>query len=105
MADGYYKGNVYIPPNWRGNALALEQMCEREENEQCNQPPLPSPPKCEGGGLWGLFSRLLSGDDGWGLVILLVLALLLLGDGGRDKKEKCSDDTLLYLGLLFLLLT
>ena len=105
MADGYYKGNVYIPPNWRGNALALEQMCEREENEQCNQPPLPSSPKCEDGGLSGFISRLFSGEGGWSLVILLVIALLLLGDGGRDKKEKCSDDTLLYLGLLFLLVT
>lgn len=100
MAQGY-KRSVYIPQSYRGNALELERACVPAEETECKaeQGSCPAEQKRES----NVLSRLFSSESG-NAVILLVLALLLLGDGGRDKKEKCPDDTLLYLGLLLLLL-
>lgn len=101
MADRY-NGSVYIPPSYRGNALELERDAKEQYVEECKKDTAEGvcEQKKDTGGLRHPFSE----DGGSSAVVLLVLFLLLLSDAGQDKKGKCPEDMLLYLGLLFLLI-
>ena len=118
--DSHREGRgVYIPPNYRGNALCFEYMDtdaqSRDSDTECREKG-ENTPEAEDtaavcreqhpSALSGLLGRLLSSDA---LPILAVAALLLLG--GRDKRSDndecrtsgCEDNTLMLVLLLLLL--
>ena len=119
-------GEVYIPPNYRGNALYFEQLGDDTE-ERCKEEPCqsheseskeeactshPSPPLCCERGrsaspLSGLFGKLMEGDT---LLILAIVFFLFFTGKDKDKQgQGCrkdaggEDNTLLLLLLLLLL--
>lgn len=92
------RGSVYIPPSYRGNALALEAATIKDECEI--EPPCEKKQERKG----SLLSGLCSGDEGWLWVALIVAAVLLICREKENGTHGGIDDTLLYLGVLLLLL-
>ena len=107
-------GAVFIPSNYRGNALYFENP--EKEDEPCaegggekTQPTQPREDACragERGGLGSLAARLA---DSEGLLLLAVTALLLFSGGDKKQMDGCRDeggaDLVLVLVLALLLLS
>lgn len=106
-----YRGSVYIPPSYRGNALSLcriaEDECELEHDcgERCAEAKEidcrpQNEARCEG----NLITKLFSGEKGWLWVVLLVAAVLLFDKDKGSGECKGKDEWWVYLLLLLLLL-
>ena len=108
-------GDVYIPPNYKGNALYFEELrsecdpkerqdncdrceggcrCEHERGQSCKDSCESSHQGSVLGSLSSAVSKLFSGDN----IILLALLAFFLFSG----KEKSEDNTMLLLVLLLL---
>ena len=106
-----YRGSVYIPPSYRGNALSLcriaEDECEHERND-CNERCMEAheehcpqkDTKCES----NLITRLFSDEHGWLWVVLLVAAVLLFDKEKGSAECTGKDEWWPYLLLLLVLL-
>ena len=108
-------GSVFIPSNYRGNALYFEAPeCEREEPKKEDENKSPPPPlctqnkeKCSEGGPYASILSKVGGSDG--ILLIAVLAVLVLSCFG--KKHECADgedsslDLLLVGVIAFLLLS
>ncbi len=102
-------GNVYIPSNYKGNALYFEKIqgeYEKECQEECkNETAKQKDQKCDSskcpeapsllGSLSPFFSKLFSGEN---IILLAVLLFFLF-----SSKEKSEDNTTLLLLLLLLI--
>lgn len=107
-------GDVYIPSNYRGNALYFEEIQREREREpqrdecrddschncaqnqgECREPRCASPCNTHAPAhSLGSLSKLFSGDN---IIILALLAFFLF-----SGKEKSEDNTVLLLLLLLL---